>query len=277
MIIGLAGYMSSGKDLTGSIIQYLTSECSKSKRTHYRTFEQWLQRGQGDNSFQGWYQSEWEIKKFAGKLKQIASLLTGISIEKFEDQEFKKTYLDDKWLGNWSDYDRGEAVPSVRFFLQKLGTESLRDGLHKDVWVNALFSEWIQGPDYQEGTTPENLKWREGDFPKWVVTDCRFPNEAQAIKDRGGIIIRINREIYSNTNDCHIWETNQNNTGDKYTYDKDYYSMKESLLHFREEISKDKHSSETSLDDWKFDYVINNDGSIDDLVEKVRTTIGSYL
>ena len=35
-------------------------------------------------------QSKWEIKKFAGKLKQIASLLTGIPIEKFEDQEFKK-------------------------------------------------------------------------------------------------------------------------------------------------------------------------------------------
>ena len=37
----------------------------------------------------------WEQKAFAGKLKQIASLLTGIPIEKFEDQEFKeKTFVD---------------------------------------------------------------------------------------------------------------------------------------------------------------------------------------
>ena len=27
----------------------------------------------------------------------------------------------------------------------------------------------------------------------WIITDCRFPNEAEAIKDRGGIIIRVDR------------------------------------------------------------------------------------
>lgn len=59
-IIGVSGYSGSGKDTVGKIIQKL---CPK---------------------------SNWQIKKFAGKLKEIASLLTGIPALKFEDQEFKK-------------------------------------------------------------------------------------------------------------------------------------------------------------------------------------------
>ena len=31
-------------------------------------------------------------------------------------------------------------------------------------------------------------------YPNWIITDVRFPNEADAIKGRGGIIIRVNRK-----------------------------------------------------------------------------------
>jgi hypothetical protein len=31
---------------------------------------------------------------------------------------------------------------SVRKLLQKLGTEAMRDGLHTNVWCNALFSDY---------------------------------------------------------------------------------------------------------------------------------------
>jgi hypothetical protein len=33
------------------------------------------------------------------------------------------------------------------------------------------------------------------------------------------------------------------------------------------------HPSETALDDAKFDYVIDNDGTLDELVEKVRVIL----
>ena len=33
------------------------------------------------------------------------------------------------------------------------------------------------------------------EYPNWIITDCRFPNEAKAIKDRDGISIRVNRII----------------------------------------------------------------------------------
>lgn len=87
MIIGINGYSNSGKDAVGAIIQYL--QCSPPIQVtieeicaKYSDYEELLDE-----------ESEWEIKKFAGKLKDIASHLTGIDIEDFEDQEFKnKTF-----------------------------------------------------------------------------------------------------------------------------------------------------------------------------------------
>lgn len=101
MIIGISGRMGSGKNTVGEIIQKL---CITNNGTQF------------------------EQKAFAGKLKQIASLLTGISVEKFEDQEFKKQEMSEEW------------GMTYRVFLQKLGTETMCDGLHENVWVNALFA-----------------------------------------------------------------------------------------------------------------------------------------
>jgi hypothetical protein len=124
MIIGINGKIGSGKDTIGEIIQGL---CLTNKN---QTFE---------------------IKKFAGKLKQIGSILTGIPVEKFEDQEFKKALLGEEWgtvrhnpLNNIEPFEKFlfNELMSVREFLQKLGTEAMRDGLHKNVWCNALFSDY---------------------------------------------------------------------------------------------------------------------------------------
>ena len=70
----------------------------------------------------------------------------------------------------------------------------------------------------------------------WIITDVRFPNEAQAIKDRGGILIRINRDNGTRA------------------------------------IDVNAHLSETALDDYDgFDYVIDNDSdSVRDLIDKVK-------
>ena len=146
----------------------------------------------------------WEIKKFSSKLKIIAGILTGYHEDRFEDQSFKNTNL----IG-WG--------MTAREFLQKLGTESVRDVLHNDAWVNALFSDYSQ-------------------HDRWVITDCRFPNEAEAIKDRGGIIIRVNRAGVKPVND---------------------------------------HESETALDEYEFDRIIENNGTIEDLKETVKILISS--
>jgi hypothetical protein len=82
-------------------------------------------------------------------------------------------------------------------------------------------------------------------YPSWCITDMRFPNEMDAIKERGGITIRVVRPHgYTNPH-----------TG----------VYKEMPLSY--------HPSETALDDAKFDYEIINDGEIVDLIEKVKTIL----
>lgn len=268
MIIGINGYIGSGKDTVGKMIQYLDAKSKEIADREiapklflpdfkYPSFEEWCKPNLHTSGYDIGYSSmydihvnSWRIKKFAGKLKQIATLLTGIPIEKFEDQEFKKTYLGKEWSYSkpllrddmlqqykyWEDVDM-----TVREFLQLLGTEAIRNGLHTNAWVNALFADYKQEPDYQVGTTPENLKWQEGDFPNWLITDTRFPNEAQAIKDRGGIVVRVNRPVKGIENQQTV----------------------------------QLHPSETSLDDWEFDYVIDNSGSLEDLKKKVKELLNN--
>lgn len=197
MIIGVSGYSGSGKDLVGTMIQFLASRnTTKVSLEDILDFpinhEYWLEE-----------QSGWEIKKWAGKLKTIASMLTGIPVEKFEDQQFKKTDLGPEW------------GMTVRDFLQKLGTDAVRDGLHSNAWVNALMSDY----------TSES---------KWVITDTRFPNEAEAIRKKDGIMIRVERSGVKPINN---------------------------------------HPSEIGLDDYTFDHVIKNNGSIEDLLLKVKSIL----
>jgi len=213
MIIALNGYSGVGKDTVGIIIQYLLSNSVGNTTveeavTNYNDHEWWLEEN-----------SEWEIKKFAGKLKDIASHLTGIDIEDFEDQEFKKTNLGFEW---WTTCNEGYQPMTIREFLQKLGTDALRMGLHDNVWVNALFADY-KGPKMSE-YNPSN----------WIITDTRFPNEAQAVKDKGGLVIRIDRPGVKPINN---------------------------------------HPSEVALDDWKFDYKIANVSDIYALKETVEVIL----
>lgn len=225
-IIGINGKIGSGKDLTANIIQYLTSECGNPNSSKHRSYQEFLNKGGGytPRNFDHHYVSDWQIKKFAGKLKTIASLLTGIPVEKFEDQEFKKQQMSPEWNMTY------------RQFLQNLGTEAMRDGLHTNVWVNALFA------DYKEH--PVNVLKHEGYhledvYPNWIITDMRFPNEMEAVEARGGITIRIEREQeFSIFND--------------------------------KAIETHSHPSETSLDSATFDYVIDNNSDIQSLIEKVK-------
>lgn len=69
---------------------------------------------------------------------------------------------------------------------------------------------------------------------KWIVTDVRMVNEAEEIKKRGGTLIRINRGTPSG----------------------------------------EEHSSETQLDGYQgFDHVIDNNGSIEELIEKLKAIL----
>lgn len=229
MIIGIAGRIGSGKDTVGEIIQQLTSPVIENYVTITKG-EMTPDKGA----------SSWQIKKFAAKLKQIASLMLGVPAEKFEDQEFKKTFLGSEWdIKEYHSEDSHEDYTwihqmTVREFLQKLGTEGVRDGVHKNAWVNALFADYKLQP--HAGMTRDLI------YPDWIITDMRFINEMKAVKDRGGITIRVIRKLP----------------------DVDYTTMEA------------VHPSETQLDNEEFDHIIYNNGTIDELADAVKQILISH-
>lgn len=160
-----------------------------------------------------------EIRKFADELKYMTRILLNCTIEQLESIEYKNTPI----------AAMGGKTP--RKIMQLLGTDFGRHMITQDVWVNALMM------DYKKFFLPDDdflrLGLPSGDYPKWIITDVRFPNEVRAIKERGGLLIRVMREA---------------------TVDA-------------------SHASETSLDDInadKFDYTIVNNGTLNELNKQVR-------
>lgn len=236
MIIALNGYAGVGKDVVGTMIQYLICKPGKpsieeviaNKAEH----EWWLEEG-----------SNWEIKKFSNKLKIIAAIMLGLDDESiFEDQKFKDSILGSEWsIPSIVTTYEGKTTASdykpmtVREFLQRLGTNAIRNGLHENAWMNAAFAEYKPIKEVTKEDAGYNNEWfhvHKTKFPNWIFTDCRFPNEAQKIKELGGIIIRIDRPGVKPANN---------------------------------------HPSEIALDDWKFDYKIAN---VSDLTALMFTVEG---
>lgn len=93
MIIAISGKINSGKDTVGKIIQYLTSESYKKGRD-YQTF---IRKQTSNLDFEPHYISEWQIKKFADKLKDIVCVLLGCTREQLEDRGFKERELGEEW------------------------------------------------------------------------------------------------------------------------------------------------------------------------------------
>ncbi len=94
-----------------------------------------------------------------------------------------------------------------REFLQLFGTNCFRDLFHADFWVFQAMKDI--------GARKEEII---------IIPDTRFPNEFQAIKYKGGYVIRIERDMPA--------------------------------------AAGDDHESETALDGYGFDLVIDNNGDL---------------
>lgn len=107
---------------------------------------------------------------------------------------------------------------SPRIFLQKLGTDCCRKTFGDDVWIKTM-KFWY------ENNKDKNI----------VISDIRFPNEAKAIKDMGGTLIKIVNpdvdQIYNEHESEKLVDTiqydlmiNNNNTM------KDYYKKIDDII-----------------------------------------------
>jgi len=280
-LIGISGRIGSGKDTVGLIIQYLNDSTF-----NHLTFEQYLDEVKLERPVH----SSWQIKRFAGKVKEICSILTGIPVADFEKQEVKDRVLGEEWIRygyadgfmkvyrngteetvmynkqcskeryeqelrtNWQTAFKHEYT--VREILQRVGTEAMRNVIHENVWVNALFadykSEYRNNPFYNDkgiyDVTEEDELLHQPMTSNWIITDTRFVNEAEAIKSRGGLLIRVNR----NTDGF----------------------AKHAANFFHQPF--EEHPSETALDSYTgFDYIVDNDSTIESLIEKIKIILVS--
>lgn len=125
---------------------------------------------------------------------------------------------------------------TARHCLQSLGTDWGRDMIHEDIWVDILLKNisdmqrYFMDYDQLIGV----FGTTKGIRKHAVITDMRFTNEMKRIKRENGLIVRVKRKVMHQT-------------------------------------LKSMHPSETGLlhiPDSEFDYVIDNDGTLEDLEDK---------
>jgi hypothetical protein len=195
MLIGISGKKNSGKNEIADMLSFLLFRGG--------TYQQFREAKDIRNTFlkaEDYINAELtlpNIHSFATNLKKCIAVCTGINFHDLEDRNVKSSEI--SWMGI-----------SYRKLLQEFG-EGIRQTVDKNFWVNSLLSQYDNSQN-------------------WIISDVRHIEEANAILDRNGILIRVNRD--TGFDDIHI--------------------------------------SEISLDDFEnFGYVIdNNDKSLEELFDE---------
>jgi hypothetical protein len=180
-------------------------------------------------------------ESFANSLKDAVSQVFGWDRDLLEgrtqeSREWRETR--DEW---WSKRLKKDITP--RYVLQYWGTEVIRKGFHDDMWVASL--------EHRLLNTKNDV----------VITDCRFPNEIKAIRAAGGKVVRIKRGLEPTWFD----EAVSMNKGP---------SRNMSWALSKQKIEKlGVHASETAWVGQKFDVVLNNSGTIEELYQQIEANI----
>lgn len=328
MIIGISGKMGSGKDLTGALLQYLLDESPEKASTKdfidelgrlEPIQEGWIGDGFGSYKIKKFgtklkqivatiigcdpddlenrdfkesqLGKEWTVYRVKATYKGyypeyqniLKEIYKGLYLDKDEAQEVVNLIK--------ANYDEEKVEVYVepcpltpRKMLQLVGTECGRNIIHPNCWVNALFSEYV-ARDYRTWQDPDDSNIK---YPDWIITDVRFPNEVKAIKDRGGIVIRVNRFHYDKKLRVGGEKFLMNHPDDNirsgfisWKQSKGQYMPNNYYLMDVEAMAREagyvplseQHESETALDNYEFDYVLNNNGEIEDLYESLKLMV----
>lgn len=248
------------------------------------------------------YRSTFKIVKFADILKSIVAIMLDEPdfVNKWEanDNNYRDKELGKEWDKYKVYYCRG--IPNFKYFntlkeaeewcnindsivtlnrqpiekiimtkrklLQIQGTDCGRNIIHPNCWINATMVNYKAIKDGATGNRqPDDLDDCPINFPNWIITDVGFPNEAKAIEDRGGFIIRCNRQMYRYFDSI----LSLQEVKDNIFKDTGEYPTKEYLNNYST-IDTNQHKSETSLDNHKFTYNVDNNGTIEELIKQVK-------
>jgi hypothetical protein len=125
-----------------------------------------------------------KVYHFADSLKDMSASLFSLKIENLygtDKQKNAKTKI------QWEDLptqEKKSGYLTYREFLEYFGTSIVRK-IKNDAWVNTTITKIFN----------ENSNLA-------IIPDVRFPNEVQAIKDNGGIVIRLTRNVCKSTVEC---------------------------------------------------------------------------
>lgn len=135
---------------------------------------------------------QFERVAFADKLKEAAAALLRIPVDQVDELKADKdAYVVVMGLREFT----------FRHFLQRMGTEMGRNVFGENFWVDQVFVDPASYYHAEQKYAGRNI----------VVTDCRFDNEAQRIKDLGGYIVRVEanktvRDARGANPDAHVSE-----------------------------------------------------------------------
>lgn len=176
-------------------------------------------------------------ESFANTLKDAVSAVFGWDRTMLEG----RTKQAREWreqVDPWWSKRLGQAI-TPRWILQYWGTEVCRKGFHDDIWIASLENKLRNSSD------------------DVVISDCRFPNEIKAIRNQGGIVLRVVRGPEPEWYDAAVAV----NAGPRHI----------SWALSKDVLSKYKiHASETSWVGTEFDAVLDNNGTLDQLYSQVN-------
>jgi hypothetical protein len=188
---------------------------------------------------------EFRRESFANTLKDAVAHVFGWDRELLEGRtKQSRAWREqrDEW---WSDR-LGMAI-TPRWVLQYWGTEVARRGFHDDIWIASLENKIRKITD------------------DVVISDCRFANEIQAIRNQGGIVVRVTR---GEVPPWYNWAVEYNNSA--------IMRRGEMMRTADQEESPIKykiHLSEWAWAGTKFDHVFDNNGLLDDLYKSINDLV----
>ncbi len=165
--------------------------------------------GSGKDTLGEYLITKYNIKSYAlaEPLKKAASIAFDIPLKCFYNSELKETLVDDWHM-------------TPRELMQTLGTEYTRDVFRKDIWIRQGHKKWLECQ-------------KKNKHYAFLVTDIRFQNDAEWLKNEGGIIIKVKRDAAKNMD----------------------------------------HESEIGFTENLVDYVIDNNSSLEEFYKNIENTV----
>lgn len=204
-IVGIKGFKGSGKDTVASMISYILHDGIMKA-----SYDTWLLYHKND-----FIENDEIIIHFADKLKEDIAEFCNIDRKLLDKQEIKENYYYNFKTGivststkevfyvidNCNDailkyndlasylvlYNNNVSI-KIRVLLQYYGTNIIRNHFWKEAFIRYTMNKAF------------DIKNSKG---QCIIADARFENECKAIKDCGGMIIRVDRKSSNDNHESH--------------------------------------------------------------------------